>query len=178
MPLYTNHPPLQNLFLVEAVLKVMGGSIFFFSPTTILKNLTSAPFSATSISLIRSLGTQTVAFSIPLFLVSWNIGRLGSRSSRKLVYWTLLAREGFLALGILAQIAASHFKELSRRGETSEGADAAALEEGLVKDRRGEEEDALVEERRLRKGLWYWVAELMPFVVGRLWILRRREDWF
>ncbi|KAJ4305885.1 hypothetical protein N0V90_001418 [Kalmusia sp. IMI 367209] len=66
----SNHFPLRTLFLTEAILKVIGGTIFLFAPSTILKNLSFPPYSMLSTSLIRNLGTQTLAFSIPLFLAA------------------------------------------------------------------------------------------------------------
>ncbi|KAF2251251.1 hypothetical protein BU26DRAFT_563193 [Trematosphaeria pertusa] len=89
--------PLPTLLLTEAVLKLLGGAIFFLSPTSVLKNLASQPYSPASLSLIRSLGTQTIAFSVPLFLSARSDAK--SVGSRRIVYWGLLAREGVLALG-------------------------------------------------------------------------------
>jgi hypothetical protein len=43
---------------------------------------------------------------------------------------------------------------------------------------RGGEEDRMVEGGGLRRGLWLWVAELVPFVLGRMWILGTRPAWF
>lgn len=92
------------------------------------------------------------------------------------MYWTVLAREGFLAAGLLGQIARSWCFE-GRKGDGG-GKDAKALEEGLGVVRRAEEEDEELAGRKLRRGLWLWVAELAPFIVGRLWILQRRREWF
>lgn len=172
--------PLPALFLTEAVLKVIGGSIFFFSPATILRNLVFPPFSKASLSLIKSLGTQTIAFSIPLFLAARSDP--ASVKSRRIVYWTILGREGLLGLGLLAQIGWIHFKgwreERSISDDATIGERERLLEEGLRRDVEGEKEDRVMESRRLRKGLWLWIAELVPFVVARIWILQRRMEWF
>ena len=94
------------------------------------------------------------------------------------MYWAVLAREGFLAAGLLGQIAWSYvgrerMDDLKRGNE-----DVKELEEGLGSVRRGKEEDEELSRRKLRVGLWVWMAELAPFVVGRLWILKMRGEWF
>lgn len=162
--------PLATLFLTEAILKVIGGSIFFISPSTILKNLQSPPYPPISLCLIRSLGTQTIAFSIPLFLAARSEGK-----SKRIVYWTLLGREGLLGLGLLAQVGWSYFSEWR---EQHEEVDVKALEEGFAAEKRGQKEDEQLEVLKLRKGIWLWTAELVPFIVGRIWILKQREAWF
>ncbi|KAF2014820.1 hypothetical protein BU24DRAFT_423736 [Aaosphaeria arxii CBS 175.79] len=168
--------PLPLLLLSEGVLKVIGGSVFLFSPTTILKNLQSAPCTATSISLIRNLGTQTLAFSIPLFLAARN--DVVSIKSRRLVYWTLLGREGLLALGLLGQIGWSHVGQWKSPVDKGAEERERLLEEGLGYDLKGRDEDVRWDERVLRKGLLLWVAELTPFILGRIWILTMKKDWF
>ncbi|KAF2658644.1 hypothetical protein K491DRAFT_713358 [Lophiostoma macrostomum CBS 122681] len=167
--------PLPTLFLTEAVLKIIGGSIFFFSPATILKNLASPPYAPSSVSLIRSLGTQTIAFSIPLFLASRSDAV--SVRSRRLVYWTMLAREGVLGLGLGWQILEGWWGERCL-GVGDGDEDAKALEEGLVGESRVRAEDEGLGSRKLRRGMWIWIAELVPFVVGRLWVLGWRGEWF
>ncbi|KAF2185840.1 hypothetical protein K469DRAFT_707519 [Zopfia rhizophila CBS 207.26] len=139
------HPtsPLPTLLYTEAVLKVLDGTMFIVSPTTVLKNLTTPPYTPTSISLIQNLGTQTLAFSIPLFLASYNTST--ARASRKLVYYTVLAREGFLALELLGRIA--------WREDGEEVESVRALEWGERK--RGEAMQMERENRAiLRRGLW------------------------
>ena len=175
MPSSNSLSPLRNLFLTEAILKVLGGASFILFPTTILKNLVAPPHTQISILLIRSLGTQTIAFSVPLFLAVRSWGGL-SKEARRLVYWTLLAREGFLMCGFLGAIGTIGF---SGRGSGSDKDSAEReLEEGKARDLRIAAEDEVVQQRRLRKGLWLWVAELVPFVVGRVWILTQKEEWF
>ncbi|ORY01826.1 hypothetical protein BCR34DRAFT_574610 [Clohesyomyces aquaticus] len=168
--------PLPPLLLTEAILKLIGGSIFFISPTTILKNLHSPPYPLSSISLIQSLGTQTIAFSIPLFLAA----RADSASvkSRRIVYWAVLGREGLLGAGLLAQIGWSWVGEWKRGKERSGDGEFKALEEGRAAEKRWGVEDENLAATILRRGLWMWVAELVPFVVGRMWILRYRREWF
>ncbi|KAH7132209.1 hypothetical protein B0J11DRAFT_521084 [Dendryphion nanum] len=149
--------PLPFLFRTEAILKVLGGVIFLLSPATILQNLQTAPHHPTSLSLIRSLGTQTLAFSIPLFLAARNDAT--SVRSRRIVYLAVLGREGLLAVENVDE-------------------DDKALEEGYGLVRRAKEEDEGFANRKLRRGLWLWVAELVPFIIGRVWILRSRSEWF
>jgi hypothetical protein len=164
--------PLRTLFLTEAILKVLGGATFILFPSTIAQNLTALPCTPLSTNLLRGLGTQTVAFSVPLFLAAWS-GTL-SREGRRLVYWTVLAREGFLMAGLLGGIATSW---ISNHAGNTLGIERG-LEEGKGQVVRAEEADKVSEEKKLRRGLWLWVAELAPFVVARLWILTQREEWF
>lgn len=133
--------PLGPLFLTEAILKVAGGLFFVLYPKHILSLMTSSP-TASSVGLIQNLGSQTLAFSVPLFLASRKDPQ--AIASRRIVYWAVLARESFLMGSILWQL---------WRGESEMG--------GLT-----------------RKGLWNWVAELAPFVIGRIWILTWKPAWF
>lgn len=166
-----NPSPLRTLFLTEAFLKLLGGAIFISSPSTILKNLTITPHDSVSKSLIRNLGTQTVAFSVPLFLAARQDA--GSVGSRRIVYWTLFAREGCLMVGILGQLGWAWLQ-----GDRDENEVARAVEEGLVQKKRDEVEDRELEKRKLAVGMAWWVVELLPFVVGRLWVLSSRRRWF
>ncbi|KAF2262961.1 hypothetical protein CC78DRAFT_569372 [Lojkania enalia] len=172
--------PLPTLFLIEAVLKVIGGSIFYFSPSTILKQLQVPPYPQTSLSLIQSLGTQTLAFSIPLFLTARSDEK--SCGCRRLVYWMMLGREGLLAAGLLGQIGWSYVTEWGSGDREGVGRkkgekDARRLEEGMKisGSEEGVEEEAV---QKLRRGLWLWVVELTPFVLGRIWVLGWRGEWF
>ncbi|KAF2809434.1 uncharacterized protein BDZ99DRAFT_28486 [Mytilinidion resinicola] len=135
--------PLPSLFLAEALLKVAGGAYFLLSPTTILTLTSTPPFPASARMLIQHLGSQTLAFSVPLFLAARSTPR--AVASRRIVYWAVLAREGFLMGTLLWQIW------------------------GFDGGREGE---------FTREGLWRWVAELAPFVVGRVWVLGWRGEWF
>ncbi|KAF2490810.1 hypothetical protein BU16DRAFT_621511 [Lophium mytilinum] len=139
--------PLPTLFLTEALLKVAGGAYFLLSPSTILGLTSVPPFPASSLTLIQHLGSQTLAFSIPLFLASRNTPQ--AIASRRIVYWAVLAREGFLMTTLLWQI--------------------WKFEGGGEGRREGE---------FTREGLWRWVAELAPFVVGRVAVLGWRGEWF
>lgn len=56
--------------------------------------------------------------------------------------------------------------------------DVRAVEEGLVMERRGKGEDWKVERQKLVGGLGWWVAELVPFVVARVWVLGWKGEWF
>ncbi|PSN66222.1 hypothetical protein BS50DRAFT_635367 [Corynespora cassiicola Philippines] len=166
----TSPSPLRTLFLTEAVLKVLGGTFFFLSPATILGDLAQPPYSAATLTLMRNLGTQTLAFSVPLFLAARRDP--DSVRCRKLVYWALLGREGFLGLGLLWQIGKGWWGE---RRKVREAEEERGIEEGRGKGVVGRE----VEEGKfLRTGLWIWVAELAPFVLGRVWVLGYRERWF
>lgn len=168
----SHHPlsPLRTLLLTEGILKLISGTIFILSPSTILKNLTSTPYSPVSTSLIRAFGTQTLAFTIPLLLAAR--GDTRSLGSRKIVYWACLAREGFLTVGLLGSMLALRWERTGR--ELNE----RAAEEGRVTEKRGREEDEAEGKRKLLHGMWLWVAELVPFVVGRACILGWRSDWF
>ncbi|KAF1951197.1 hypothetical protein CC80DRAFT_539095 [Byssothecium circinans] len=170
--------PLPTLFLTEAVLKVLAGATFLLFPTSILQNLSPEPFSPSSLALVRSFGTQTIAFGIPLFLTA-----RADAGTRRLVYATLLAREGFLAVGLLGQVAGLYFG-VGREGGGSggegevEGQRERLLEEGRVGKERDGVEDRRVGEEMLRRGLGVWVVEVLPFVVGRVWVLGWRGEWF
>ena len=60
-----------------------------------------------------------------------------------------------------------------------EGDEAArAVEEGLLGEKRNEAEDRGVEERKLVRGMGWWFAELVPFVVARVWVLGWKVEWF
>lgn len=166
-----NTSRLRTLFLTEAFLKLLGGAIFILSHTTILKKLAFPPYDSLSVSLIRNLGTQTIAFSIPLFLAARRDAV--SVGSRRIVYWTLLAREGCLMVGILGQMGWAWLQ-----GDGDEDGVDRAVEEGLVQKQRDEVEDRGLQRHRLAKGMAWWVAELLPFVVGRLWVLGSRRTWF
>jgi hypothetical protein len=86
----------------------------------------------------------------------------------------VLAREGFLMAGLLGAIATSWASNHSENALSIE----RELEEGKRQMVRAEEADKVSEEKKLRRGLWLWIAELAPFVVARLWILTQREEWF
>ena len=164
--------PLHTLFLTEAILKILGGATFILFPSSILKNLIAPPYTPALTLLVRCLGTQTLAFSIPLFLAARSHG-LG-KEGRRLVYWSVLAREGFLMIGLLGGIAG-----IWSRGRAQDGLRVErSLEEGKGGESRAAEEDQAVEQRMLQRGSWLWVAELVPFVVGRVWILTQKEEWF
>ncbi|KAF2123114.1 hypothetical protein BDV96DRAFT_561984 [Lophiotrema nucula] len=172
--------PLPTLLLTEALLKLLGGTLFLLSPATILKNLMQPPYPDPSLSLIRSLGTQTLAFSVPLFLASTR--RFRGPGVRRVVYWTLLAREGILAAGLLGQIVYLRYQEWCATREPESGVgkdvDVKALEEGRAGETAREARDRREERKILKRGLWLWVAELVPFVVGRIWILEMKPGWF
>jgi hypothetical protein len=194
--------------ITEGILKILGGSLFFVSPVLILKNLVSpsiaaaapSPYPASSLSLIQSLGTQTIAFSIPLFLAARSDAN--SVKSRKIVYLSLLARESFLGLGLLGQLGFSYGKEWWKYGfkpsPNVSGGKPSTRKERLMALARAkptsggyvmpggweeEGEDVRIvkereEQEKLRYGLWLWMAELVPFVLGRVWILKYKPGWF
>lgn len=135
--------PLRRLFLIEGVLKVLGGLSFLVLPeyylTQALPITGVPPIAPSSITLFQSIGSQTIAFSIPLFLASRQTPE--AIASRRIVYWALLARESFLFASILLQ-----------EGDQEGGFTRAALRS--------------------------WLFELAPFVVGRIWILWMKKEWF
>lgn len=136
-----NPSPLGRLFFIEGILKVLGGLSFLVLPEYYLTKALPiiAPITPSSISLFQSIGSQTLAFSVPLFLASRETP--DAVASRRIVYWMMLARESFLAASILLQ-----------KGDQAGGFTRGALRS------------------------WLW--ELSPFVIGRIWILLRKKEWF
>jgi len=133
--------PLSMIFLVEGILKVLGGLAFLVLPKFCLTNalMINPPLTASSITLFQGIGSQTLAFSVPLLLASRNTPQ--AVASRRIVYWSIFARESFPLLSLL-------FQEGDQQGGFTTGA------------------------------LRGWYAELTPFVVGRLWILLGKKEWF
>ena len=76
-------------------------------------------------------------------------------------------------VGILGQLGWAWLQ-----GDRDENEVARAVEEGLVQKKRDEVEDRELEKRKLAVGMAWWVVELLPFVVGRLWVLSSRRRWF
>ncbi|PVI04689.1 hypothetical protein DM02DRAFT_668889 [Periconia macrospinosa] len=166
--------PLTTLFLTEGTLKLISGFTFILSPHSILKNLyPSSPspsqhpsYPPVSVALTRIFGSQTIAFSIPLFFAARADKRI-----KKLVYLTMLAREGCLAAILLGQLTIGYFWEGKGEGVgTVEGGDRI-LEEGRVGEVKGEGVRREMESVALRRGLWVWLAEVAPFVVARVAVL-------
>lgn len=98
------------------------------------------------------------------------------------MYWAMLGREGVLAVALLAKIGWGYYLEwmgeVGDRIGVGNGERERLLEEGVMRDFTGEEEDKKIERRILRRGLWLWFAELAPFVVARIWILSAKREWF
>lgn len=137
----TSPSPLGRLFLIEGVLKVLGGLSFLVLPEYYLTKALpiTPPITPSSMSLFQNIGSQTLAFSVPLFLASRETPE--AVASRRIVYWAILARETFLAVSILLQ-----------KGDQQGGFTQGALRS--------------------------WFLELAPFVIGRIWILLRKKEWF
>lgn len=165
----TSPLPLCTLLLAEAALKFFSGTFFLVSPSTILSRFSLPPHAPVATLLTRLLGTQTLAFAVPLFLA----GRMdvGGRGVR-VVYWACLARETFLTVGLVGSMIGMWV------GEKGEGVDERDIEEGQAGEKRGRVEDRVAARRMLVRGMGWWVAELVPFVVGRAWVLGWKGAWF
>ncbi|KAJ3820485.1 hypothetical protein F5880DRAFT_1587945 [Lentinula raphanica] len=91
----------SKLFLVEGILKILSGLSFLLLPNYyLIKALPVVPpLTDSSVALFRSIGSQTLAFSIPLLLASRETPT--AMASRRIVYWTMFSRETFLFLTLL-----------------------------------------------------------------------------
>ncbi|KAK7185132.1 hypothetical protein DPSP01_000753 [Paraphaeosphaeria sporulosa] len=177
MPPPTRSPssPMRTLLLTEATLKLLSGTLFLVSPSAVLARLSPPPHTRVPTLLIRLLGTQTLAFAVPLFLAA---GADMSGPTRRVVYWACLARETFLAVGLVGMMARLYLDEGGRGEGGWEGVDERSVEEGMAGEKRGMVDDARAEGWVLFKGMGWWVGELVPFVVGRAWVLGWRGAWF
>ncbi|KAI1401952.1 hypothetical protein F4819DRAFT_303129 [Hypoxylon fuscum] len=135
--------PMRSLFLTEGVMKLAGGLVFMISPQTPLTGAVAAPIPPAALLLTRLLGTQTFTLGISMLLASAKSPT--AVSSRRIVYWTVFARDATLVTVLALQY---WF-----------GGNDSAL--GFS-----------------RKGLRAWLAELLPFCVGHLWILTMKPHWF
>ncbi|KAI0879952.1 uncharacterized protein GGS22DRAFT_101828 [Annulohypoxylon maeteangense] len=135
--------PLRFLFLTEGVMKLMGGLVFVVSPQTPLSVAVAAPIPPSARLLARLLGTQTFTLGISMLLASTKTPK--AVSSRRIVYWTVFARDATLVTVLTLQLLF---------GENSDALGFSA------------------------KGLRAWLAELMPFCLGHLWILTTKPHWF
>ncbi|KAI2465598.1 hypothetical protein F4781DRAFT_18147 [Annulohypoxylon bovei var. microspora] len=135
--------PLRLLFLNEGVMKLAGGLIFIVSPQTPLSVAVAAPIPPSALLLTRLLGTQTLTLGISMLLASARTPK--AVSSRRVVYWTVFARDATLVTVLALQL------------WFGDNSDAAGFSS---------------------KGLRSWLAELMPFCLGHLWILTTKPHWF
>ncbi|KAI0830948.1 hypothetical protein F5Y06DRAFT_205673 [Hypoxylon sp. FL0890] len=94
--------PLRLLFLTEGVMKLAGGLIFMLSPQTPLAVAVAAPIPPSALLLTRLLGTQTFTLGISMLLASAK--RPKAVSSRRVVYWTVFARDATLATVLALQL--------------------------------------------------------------------------
>ncbi|KAK6955055.1 hypothetical protein Daesc_002685 [Daldinia eschscholtzii] len=135
--------PLRSLFLVEGLMKLAGGLVFIVSPQTPLSVAVAAPIPPSALLLSRLLGTQTFTLGISMLLASAKTPK--AASSRRIVYWTVFARDATLVVVLALQL------------WFGDNADALGFSP---------------------KGLRTWLAELMPFCLGHLWVLTAKSHWF
>ncbi|KAI1088703.1 hypothetical protein F5B19DRAFT_470213 [Rostrohypoxylon terebratum] len=135
--------PLGALFLTEGLMKLAMGSVFMISPQTPLFAAVAAPIPPSALLLTRLLGTQTFTLGISMLLASSRTPK--AIASRRVVYWTVFARDATLAAVLASQLLF---------GENSDILGFSV------------------------KGLRSWLAELMPFCLGHLWILTMKSHWF
>ncbi|KAI1389160.1 uncharacterized protein F4822DRAFT_271141 [Hypoxylon trugodes] len=135
--------PMRSLFLTEGVLKLIGGSIFMISPQTPLSVAVGAPIPPSALLLTRLLGTQTFTLGLSMLLASSRTPK--AVPSRRIVYWTIFARDATLITVLALQL---------WFGDNTEALGFSP------------------------KGLRAWLAELMPFCLGHLWILITKPHWF
>ncbi|KAI8960587.1 hypothetical protein F5Y11DRAFT_261774 [Daldinia sp. FL1419] len=101
MSTYTTSP-LRSLFLIEGVMKLAGGLVFVVSPQTPLSVAVAVPIPPSALLLSRLLGTQTLTLGISMLLASAKTPR--AVSSRRIVYWTVFARDASLMTVLALQL--------------------------------------------------------------------------
>ncbi|OTA96287.1 hypothetical protein M434DRAFT_392949 [Hypoxylon sp. CO27-5] len=94
--------PLRLLFLTEGVMKLLGGMVFIVSPQTPLAVAVAAPIPPAALLLTRLLGTQTLTLGISMLLASAKTPK--AESSRRVVYWTVFARDATLVTVLALQL--------------------------------------------------------------------------
>ncbi|KAI1214339.1 uncharacterized protein F4807DRAFT_122660 [Annulohypoxylon truncatum] len=94
--------PLRLLFLTEGVMKLAGGLVFMISPQTPLSVAVAAPIPPSALLLTRLLGTQTFTLGISMLLASTRTSK--AVSSRRIVYWTIFARDATLVTVLALQL--------------------------------------------------------------------------
>jgi hypothetical protein len=124
-------------------MKLAGGLIFVGSPRTILNLAMPPPLPPAALLLTRMLGTQTFTLGIALLLASSRAP--AAVASRRVVYWTVFARDATLLAVLGWQFCF------------------------------GESDTPLA---LSRKGLRSWIMEIAPFMIGHLWVLVQRPQWF
>ncbi|OTB08922.1 hypothetical protein M426DRAFT_316222 [Hypoxylon sp. CI-4A] len=94
--------PLRSLFLTEGVMKLSMGLVFMISPKTPLSIAVADPIPPSALLLTRLLGTQTLTLGISMLLASAKTP--AAISSRRIVYWTVFARDATLATMLALQL--------------------------------------------------------------------------
>ncbi|KAI0180730.1 hypothetical protein GGR52DRAFT_2859 [Hypoxylon sp. FL1284] len=135
--------PSRSLFLTEGVMKLAMGLVFVISPHTPLSGAVALPMPPAALLLTRLLGTQTFTLGVSMLLASAKTP--AATSSRRVVYWTVFARDATLVTVLAMQY---WF---------------------------GDNDNVL---GFSPKGLRSWLAELMPFCLGHLWVLTTKPHWF
>ncbi|KAI1488577.1 hypothetical protein F5X96DRAFT_671513 [Biscogniauxia mediterranea] len=94
--------PLRTLFLTEGLMKLAGGLVFIASPQTPLAVAVAPPIPSSAMLLTRLLGTQTLILGVSLLLASARSAR--AVASRRVVYWTVFARDATLLTVLTLQL--------------------------------------------------------------------------
>ncbi|KAI0599476.1 hypothetical protein F4775DRAFT_550023 [Biscogniauxia sp. FL1348] len=94
--------PLRAMFLTEGLMKLAGGLIFIASPQIPLAVAVAPPMPSSAMLLTRLLGTQTLTLGVALLLASAPSAR--AVGSRRLVYWTVFARDATLLTVLALQL--------------------------------------------------------------------------
>ncbi|KAH8678386.1 hypothetical protein BX600DRAFT_532266 [Xylariales sp. PMI_506] len=181
--------PLRELLITEGLMKLAGGLIFIGSPRTILnvvlptsteaatavkgsgknapnRTMRAPTATAAATLLTRMLGTQTFTLGIAMLLASR--GDAASVASRRVVYWTVCARDATLVAVLGWQLLRQ--QRLPKNGRVSDDELEGSLGSG------GVEEEAPLQ--LSSAGLRSWIAEIAPFLTGHLWLLLLRPQWF
>ncbi|KAI4859357.1 hypothetical protein F4820DRAFT_168664 [Hypoxylon rubiginosum] len=93
--------PLRSLFITEGLMKLAGGLMFIISPQTPLSGAVALPMPPATLLLTRLLGTQTFTLGISMLLASAKTPT--AVSSRRVVYWTVFARDATLVTVLALQ---------------------------------------------------------------------------
>ncbi|KAI1506036.1 hypothetical protein F5X99DRAFT_366927 [Biscogniauxia marginata] len=96
------HSPLRALCLTEGLMKLAGGLIFIASPQTPLAVAVAPPIPSSAVLLTRLLGTQTLILGVALLLAAAHSPK--AAGSRRIVYWTVFARDATLLTVLALQL--------------------------------------------------------------------------